>query len=413
MGADIVDELGMLDPERVLPKPSPAPRYYTEWVDVRPGALRAGPDAPTLEVPAVVGPMDFAALGTRRAPPRHWFRPHWMTTDALVLAGEGGIGKSMLVQQEMTCAALGRPFFAPECVPYRSMLWACEDDHDELWRRQERISELEGIDMPSVGGMALVVPRRGLDNALMAEVKGVATWTPLMRQLREQVNDESVDYLWLDNGAHVLASGHDDRSIVTQFVSGLAGLVVDRPFGVGIVLHTSRAQGSEWSGSVAWENACRARLYFGRRLPDQPGDGEAPDDTVRYLARRKANYTGRDHVRLTMREGLLTPDTPAGHVGGLVAQMDERKADEVCVAGFRSLVAMGIRTTDGKTSPDYLPSQIVAKGLGAGFTKHDLGRAMNRLMGRGVFVRAQVGQHPNRSPKFGLVLKDEGPTCTN
>lgn len=34
MAGDIVEELGMEDPDRVLPKPERSPTYYTEWVDV-------------------------------------------------------------------------------------------------------------------------------------------------------------------------------------------------------------------------------------------------------------------------------------------------------------------------------------------------------------------------------------------
>jgi len=27
-------------------------------------------------------------------------------------------------------------------------------------------------------------------------------------------------------------------------------------------------------------------------------------------------------------------------------------------------------------------------------------------MGRGIFIRGEVGKHPNRSPKFGLLLTE-------
>lgn len=305
--------------------------------------------------------------------------------------------------------ALGRPYFAPACDPYRSLVWNCEDEHDELWRRQHGICEHEQIDMSDLAQNLRIVSRYGCENALMAEVQGSLVTTRLLDELRQQVNDEEIDVLWLDNVAHMFLGNHDDRTQVTMFINALNGFVRGRPFSVVGVAHVSRGLGSEYSGSVAWENAARMRWYLGSRLPNQHIDDTAEEgaSNVRYLCRRKSNYSALDHVRMTMRGGLLLPDQVAqSHVGGLVSAMDERKAEEICLAGFRSLCSMGIRTTDGKTTADYLPSQIVAKGLANGYSKSDLGSAMNRLMGRGEFIRGVVGKHSNRSEKFGLILKD-------
>jgi hypothetical protein len=110
-----------------------------------------------------------------------------------------------------------------------------------------------------------------------------------------------------------------------------------------------------------------------------------------------------------MRQGLLIPDEAAtSHVGGLVQALDQRKAEEVCVAGFRSLQAGGIAPSDKRNSGDYLPRLMTEQGLGCGFGKSELAKAMNRLMGRGTFVRGVVGRYSNRNPKEGLVLKTEG-----
>lgn len=111
---------------------------------------------------------------------------------------------------------------------------------------------------------------------------------------------------------------------------------------------------------------------------------------------------------MSLRGGVLVPDQVVDRIGGLVAQADEAKAEEILLAGFRSLCGMGIKPTDGKNSPDYLPRQVHAKGLGCGYSASELGRALNRLMGRGLFVRGVVGSYANRSPKEGLVLVQGG-----
>lgn len=358
--------------------------------------------------PSAARSLDFRRLAGESVPAQSWFRGNWLHSGTTLLAGAGGEGKSSLAQHEPTCGALGRPYFAPQGLPYRSLVWNCEDDHDDMWRRQARICEHEQIDMSDLDGHLHLVSRYGCENALMAEVQRTLVTTNLFEELHQQVNDQQIDVLWLDNVAHLFLGNHDDRTHVTQFISLLNGLVRGRPFGVVLVAHVSRALGSEFTGSVAWENAARMRWYLGSKLPDaQRDDDEASSPETRFLAKRKSNYSARDVVRMSMRHGLLVPDQVAqSHVGGLVGAMDERRAEEVCLAGFRSLCGMGIRTTDGKTTGDYLPAQIVAKSLSCGYSKADLGKAMNRLMGRGEFARGVVGKHANRSDKFGLILNE-------
>lgn len=353
--------------------------------------------------------LAFDQLAPNRAPPRHWFRAGWLGAGVTLFPGKGGEGKSTLAQHEATCGSLGRSYFAGESEPYRSLLWNCEDEHDDVWRRQEQICDHEQLELTSLVDRLFLVSRYGCDNALMADNHGSLVATRLLEELRQQVNDLAIDVLWLDNTAHLLVGNHDDRTHATQFINALNSLVVGRPFGVVLLAHVSRAQGSEFSGSAAWENAARMRWFLGPKLPDQPFDlmeDSGPTD-VRYLCKRKSNYSARDYTKFTMQAGLMVPEhVDSDRMGGLASAAEEARANQLCVAGFKTLTGMGIRTTDGKTSPDYLPSQIVLKGLAHGFTKADLGRAMNRLMGRGTFVRGEVGKHSNRSPKFGLVLAE-------
>jgi hypothetical protein len=330
------------------------------------------------------------------------------------VAGSGGSGKSSLVQHQATVGALNRPYIAGQAQPFKSLIWNCEDDHDELWRRQERICDHEKVAMANLDGRLILESRYGCENALMVETRDGLATTSLMKELREQVNDLGVDVLWLDNAAHLFLGNHDDRTHVTSFINSLNGLVTGRPFAAVVVAHPGKALGSEYSGSVAWENAVRMRWYLGTRLPDQrPEEGEEDDALsakVRYLAKRKANYTAADYVRMTMHNGLLLPDRePQGGMGGMVTAIDERRAEEICIAGFHSLVGMGLQPSDGSTARDYLPKQLVAKHLNSGYTKRDIEKAMNRLMASGKFSRGQVGMYTNRSPKLGLILNEPQP----
>ena len=353
-------------------------------------------------------PLDLRRLSKQRAPDRLWFRQDWLAAGATLLAGKGGEGKSSLVIHEAACGALGRPYIGAACTPYSSLVWNCEDDHDDLWRTLERVCEHEEFAMDPLEGRLHLVSRYACENALMTEVNRSLEPTKVFDELREQVNDLQVDVLWLDNIAHAFGGDHDDRTGVTKFINMMNGVVRGRPFGIVLVAHVSRAQGSEFSGSVAWENAARMRWYLGSRPPDRHGDeDETGDAALRFLAKRKSNYSARDCLRMRMQKGLVVPESGAASSpeGGYAAQ-DEERAERVCLDGFMALRNSGIRTTDGKTSPDFLPSQMVAKNLATSFSKADMTRAMHRLIARGVFSRGAVGHHANRSTRFGLILKE-------
>jgi putative DNA primase/helicase len=356
--------------------------------------------------------LDFAMLGRTRAPRRRWFIEGWLGGPTLV-AGSGGAGKSSLVQHLVTMGALGRPYIASQDAAFKSLVWNCEDDRDEIWRRQERICDHENIEMASLADRLHIVSRYGCENALMVETQGSLSPTALMKELREQVNDLHIDVLWLDNAAHVFLGNHDDRTHVTAFINSLNGLVTGRPFAAVVVAHPGKALGSEYSGSVAWENAVRMRWFLGDRLPDQvpePGDEIGDRAGVRFLCKRKTNYSATDFIRFTMDKGLLVPDhQPQDGSSGLVAALDEKRAEEVCIAGFRSLKAMGLHPSDSKASPDYLPRQMLDKRLASGYSKSDLAKAMNRLMTTGLFTRGQVSMYSNRNPRMGLVLAEVAP----
>ena len=99
-------------------------------------------------------------------------------------------------------------------------------------------------------------------------------------------------------------------------------------------------------------------------------------------------------------------DKPSAHMQALLDETAMQRADDVAAAGYGRLLTMGVKPTDGHTSPDYLPRQIIDKGLGDGFKKPELVGAMNRLMTRGVLRRAVIGQYSNRQDKFGLVMAE-------
>lgn len=94
------------------------------------------------------------------------------------------------------------------------------------------------------------------------------------------------------------------------------------------------------------------------------------------------------------------------HVQAVMDSVAKDRADAVTRAGFLRLLEMGVKPTDGHTSPDFLPRQLTEKGLAEGFDRKELTAAMNRLMSSGVFTRAVIGHYGNRNPRYGLVMSN-------
>lgn len=351
-------------------------------------------------------PLDLRALSERTPPERVWALRYWIAMGhAHLLVGVGGIGKSTFLGQLAACLAIARPFIDEIPAPQRVLMWACEDDADEIWRRLLAVATWLDVPLDALAENLHIVPRHGRDNALFTNEGGHLRFTLTLNELRAQVHDLGAQVVMLDNLAHMFGADENRRHDVTTFLNGLAGALPGR----ALILagHPSRAEGSEFSGSSAWENAVRARFYLGRFLPDQrPGDAdEDSGDAVRFLARRKANYSARDWRRFRYSDGVLVPD-PVETGGGMVDEIRRKKAERVALDGLAKLKAMDVRAVDAMNSPAFLPRLLLDYRLADGCTKSDLTGAMRALMLDGRITRATVGRYSNRSPMQGLIVAE-------
>jgi RecA-family ATPase len=355
------------------------------------------------DVDSMREPIDWPRL-TGDPPPRSWWIPDWLAPNPMLFSGAGGKGKTTVAQAVATALVTNRSYLEePRVRDLRALIWNCEDDENEIWRKQASINSHFGLSMADLEDRLYIVPRLGLENTMFQLSMGTPQFTPTFYQLREQVNDLGIDVLILDNISQIYG-GLNDQHQVTQFVNAFAGLVRNRPFAPILLGHIARSEGSEFSGPAAWENAVRMRWYLGSQLPDQKvDDDEATDPDVVYLAKRKANYTNKDFRRLRFKNGLFVPDQPQGGVQ-LTLEMRSESADTVVLTAFSKLIAAGMQPSDKAQSGDYLPRQIIALGHNQDHTKAELTKAMNRLMGSGRLRRVEIGKYSNRNPKYGLTI---------
>lgn len=373
-------------------RPSPRTRISSANDAARPSAF-------------VREPLDWPVLAASE-PPERWFAiDEWLPMGTTtLLAGRGGIGKSLLAQSIGSALAIGHPFLGNVAMPLRVLAWFGEDDRDELWRRQAKIAQHFDVPLGKFADWFIVETFERRDCTLMdCDRGGMLVRTSMYDELAQQVADYKAEVVILDNVSRLFAGNESDRNQVTRFIAALNAAA--NGAAVLLLAHPGRAIGSEYSGSSAWENAVRTRWFMSDRPPDAHlyEETEAEDTGRRYLAKRKANYSARDMRTFRYENGVLVPETPAVEPFGVVASIASGNDERVVLAAFRKLAGdLNQQPTDGGTSPSSLPKLILEFSLNEGRTKRDLTKAMRRLMVDGRLVREVVGKYPNRSPRYGL-----------
>lgn len=358
--------------------------------------------------PEAPDPLAWPDLASKEPPARRWAINGWLGYGhTTLLVGSGGIGKTLLAQQIGSSLALGKPFIDEIVAPQKVLMWACEDDHDELWRRQVNIARSLHVGLEEFSQNFRLVPRHGYNNALCFTNFGKLEFTHLIAALGAEADAFEADVVILDNVAQLYGAGENDRHAVTVFLNYLSGQLKHRA--LLMLAHPSRAQGSEFSGSGAWENVARTRLYLGSKLPDakpDPDESDNPDE--RYLSRRKANYSSKDWRRFQYDLGVLVPDAQEAiqAAGGIVGHLRDKAAEKIVLEALTKLQGMGIYASEGTRSPQYLPRLITEYKLGNGHTKPELASAMRKLMTDGKLTKTVVGQYGNRTEKVGLSIAD-------
>ena len=248
---------------------------------------------------------------TGPAPPRRWIVPDWISRGVVTgLYGDGGVGKSLLAQQLATSVALGLPWLGLDTVPGRAVAVFCEDEADELHRRQQAINATLGVEPANLENLRLL-SRLGDDNTLFAFDGDRGHTTPFFDRLDATCRAFKPALLILDTAADLFGGNENDRPKVRAFIGACLGrLARDHQAAVLLCAHPSAAglrDGSGTGGSTAWNNTLRARLYLTRPQQDQIG----LDDDRRILSRQKSNYSAiGTKVEMVWTRGVFTLPEP-------------------------------------------------------------------------------------------------------
>ena len=356
------------------------------------------PTVPVLPLPwTLIDPADWSGLPT---PEREWALDDWIPARQVTyLTGSGGAGKSLLTQQLCTCLALGLPFLGVPTKPIIALYVTCEDDADELHRREKAICATLAVDMGALSGKLHLVSLVGaVGNELAAfDAHNRMSITAAYKHLASKVEDTGAGFVVLDNVAHFFAGNENIRVQVAAFV-GLLNQVAQAGPAVLLLGHPNKA-GDAFSGSTAWENQVRSRLFLS--TVKSVGDAAADPD-LRVLSRGKANYA-KAGVMLAMRWHRFSFIGDAGPAQAEAHRLTvaQNEADDAAFLDCLRARSSQQRAVSEKRASNFAPTVFAKMTEAKGIGKVRLEAAMDRLFRSRSIERAELWI-ADRKPVFGL-----------
>ncbi|MFZ2997561.1 AAA family ATPase [Sphingobium sp.] len=360
-------------------------------------------------------PLPITSTGIwdgKTANARLWVVEEWIPLRrATLLTGEGGSGKSLVSQQIATCVALGLPFMGLKTRQLKALYITCEDDIGELQRRQEGICRAVGTSMAELDGNLFFLSRCGdLNNSLLHFHNDGVEQSQFYHDIANFVWTNQIGFLVLDNIAHLFEGNENIRNHVAIFCNAMEALAKEAGATVVFLGHPAKAAGSQFSGSTAWENQVRSRLYLSR--PD--GNEGAYDDDARVLTRAKSNYakTG-DAIKFRWKdwafvEAIDTGESWHEQVGNTSKATGENKLFLACLAkATQERRALSHSPHAGNYAPKVMEGMPSAKGL----KKEALRMAMERLLHLGEIMADQplwAGQYRKWMKGIAVANQDCG-----
>jgi RecA-family ATPase len=318
--------------------------------------------------------MDLAALAGVEPQPKQFVIGRIAPVGEVTLfTGPGSSGKSLLGQQLATAAAGGVNCLGLEVQPSTSLYLTCEDDEAELHWRQKHICGAMGLDMASLAGRLHLASLRGnLDNILTVESeKGEYQPSPSYLRLAIAIRSIGARLAILDNVAHLFGGNENDRGEVTQFVNLLNRLAGETGAAIILVGHPNKS-GDEYSGSTAWPNAVRSRVYLEHDL----------DTDLRRLSLPKANYAAKGDVAVFRWHQFafwLDEDLPSDTRKELAETIKANGDNRTFLTCLAERNKQRRHVSEKPTAQNYAPKIFEAMPESKGIGRKRLVAAMDRL----------------------------------
>jgi RecA-family ATPase len=357
--------------------------------------------------PPPLSTIDWPTMEGRTPPEREFVVDGWLPTGcATSLYAPGGYGKSMLAQILGSCVGAGVPFLGLRTMQAPVLGIFCEDDDDELWRRQCRINDVTSIRMQQLGNFA-AQGRLGMPNLLMTFPKGKPpTALQLLGDIEAKACEIGAKLVILDNAAQIFGGEENSRAEVTAFINAMNGLARRLKAAVLMLGHPPKS-GAEYSGSTAWHSVVRCMWTLSKAVEkDEEDEGDEPSE-VMILTRHKANYApSGEELRLHWHEGVLRRDEGEAPMSAMDAAFHRHNAKGAFLAALDELTLQQRSTSHSERAGNYAPKAMKVAGLAVDYSKSDLRKAMNALFAdQAIVANAQLWRGADRKWVMGLARR--------
>lgn len=346
--------------------------------------------------------VDAASLAGRPVPMRDWHAEGLIPARNVTLVnGDGGTGKSLLTLMLGTSTVTDMPWLGIPVKQGPCLFLTAEDDLDEVHRRLEDIAADMKIGMEKLAGLKILALAG--EDAILAAPEGsgnIIKATERFHQVEKLILDIRPVLVVLDTLADLFGGEENQRAQARQFIALLRGLALRHKTTIVLLAHPSLAgmsSGTGSSGSTAWNNSVRSRLYF-ERVRDKDGGEFDPD--ARVLRTMKANYgpTGAE-IKVRWRGGVFTTEGSSDESLGVMA--GRAKADRVFLDMLS--VYLGEGRNVSPAGPNFAPAVFARDSRAEGVSKRGLSEALNRLLQRGKVKIEEYGATSRRAQRVILV----------
>lgn len=345
-------------------------------------------DAATLE------PLDIRFWDESEPPQREWAVDRMVPrSNVTLLSGEGAIGKSILIMQLCVAHASARDWIQQMPEPGPAIYLGAEDDAEEFRRRFTDIVRHYRITFGELVERLTIISLAGKDAVLgVADRSGLVRPTMLFQQLLAMVIGRKPVMIGIDTAADVAAINENDRGQVRQFIGLLRMLAIAGRSAVLLASHPS-LQGmqsdSGLSGSTAWHNSVRSRLYLKNAT-----NGDATNDSgLRILEMKKSNYGPHSkEIPLRWDAGVFKPvENLKSEVERAAAEAEQERVFMLLLERYRTS-GRNVSNTSGR---GFAPSEFAKEPEGEKIGARAFEAAMRRLFNKNKIARVQYGKPSN------------------
>ena len=268
--------------------------------------------------------------------------------------------------------AANRSWFQLPTEQRRSLYLTAEDD-DELHRRFTYIAggmsfnmrDFKDCQYLSLAGANALFAVQDRNNTLIP--------TPLFEAFCKQIEQHRPKVAVVDTLADINPTDENQRSAARQFIQLLRKPAIEHVCAIIALAHpslTGLISGSGTSGSTAWSNSVRSRLYL-----TKPKDEEA-DPNLRVLELMKSNYSQAGAtVNVRWENGLFVHESGGTQLDRMAAN---KKAERVFLELLDAYTEQG-RTVNSSSGPNYAPSVFASDPKAEGITKSKFSTIMKSL----------------------------------